>query len=138
MSRAQSYLLHRKRLLWLYFGLHCSTYFPPWKFGMHKQPQSLAEARLPLTLSSSSVMLSGSAVEHAGTEGGPRRPRSDQDPAEGADHTLCFYFLIRGSSIRPRSSHSSCSGNLQSQQKRVALKAVVPDMLRSYVLSKAL
>lgn len=61
---------------------------------MHKQPQSLAEARLPLTLSSSSVMLSGSAVEHTGTEGGPRRSgsemgrRSDLDPAEGADRTL--------------------------------------------------
>lgn len=50
----------------------------------------------------------------------------------------CFYFLIRGSSIRPCWSHSSCSGNLQSKQKRVALKAVVPDMLRSYVLPKAL
>lgn len=50
----------------------------------------------------------------------------------------CFYFLIRGCSIRPCSSHNSCSGNLQSQQKRVALKADVPDMLRSYVLPKAL
>lgn len=83
-------------------------------------------------------MLSGSAVEHTGTEGGPRRsgsetgPRRDLDPAEGAGD------LIRGSSIRPCSSHSSCSGNLQSQQKRVALKAVVTDMLRSYLLPKAL
>lgn len=65
---------------------------------MHKQPQSLAEACLPLTLSSS-VMLSGSAVEHTGMGGGPRRSssetgsRRDLDPAEGADQTLCMFLF---------------------------------------------
>lgn len=82
-------------LLWLYFGWFCSTYFLPWKFGMYRR---LADARLPLTLPSSPVMLSGSAVEHNGTwwwwwwgarcSGSERGPQCDLVPADGADPAL--------------------------------------------------